>query len=136
MIRPLLVGFILVIILAACGATGDSADLADAGVEERAIVAIQRRYQFDGPANTILSRPLTSSEARKVLCIRDCASRSYYVVVLEGKFDSDDPPGLPAGVSYGPYRFLGAVIELSSGHIIETHASSSLDDVRANIDVD
>lgn len=147
--RITMLSIALVMVLAACGAIDDDSastggqstatiehENVDIVVEERAIAQLQKRYRFVGPTTTILSRPLTRSEASRVLCVRNCASRSYYVVILEGKFDSDDPPGVPDGVSYDPYRYLGALIDPSTGRIGQTYASSSLKDVRVNMNVD
>jgi hypothetical protein len=145
MIRHTLVAFGFIMLLPACGVGLDTADStprqssatvahgsADAAAEQRANDALQKRYRFDGPTKIILSRPLTSSEVSDLPCGSYCASRSYYVLILEGAFlRLTDPTAVSTVVPSGPYRFVGVIIDSSSGRAVEFFGSSSASDVRA-----
>lgn len=138
MIRTALVGIWLLTVLTACGTslgdanTGDGQGFADAAAEQRAVVALQRRYRFDGPTTTILSRPLTSQEAGELMCVQSCDSRAgYYILILEGEFHSlIYGTVVPTYVPYRPYQYVGAIVDVSSGQALERYASSSKSDIQ------
>jgi hypothetical protein len=147
MIRATLLSIGLIMVLAACGAPRETAGSTaeqpsatveqgqtDDSVEQIAIEETKKRFPFDDPPKIILSRLLASSELNDVLCVRNCASRSLYVVILEGTFDARaDLAGVPTYVPDRdkPLRFVIAIVDPSSERVGEFFAVSDPREVRA-----